>query len=77
MPKLWMSGVGTLCAIAHYRASMFYNDLLYKCMFSVTGGAQRTGGGGGFATEKIRIMRSFTSSDHSTPFFFSVCACFP
>ena len=21
MPKLWMSGVGTLCAVAHYRAS--------------------------------------------------------
>ena len=23
MPKLWMSGVGTLCANAHYRASLF------------------------------------------------------
>ena len=23
MPKLWMSGVGTLCAIAHYRVSLF------------------------------------------------------
>ena len=23
MSKLWMSGVGTLCAIAHYRASLF------------------------------------------------------
>ena len=23
MPKLWMSGVGTLCAIAHYRAALF------------------------------------------------------
>ena len=23
MPKLWMSGVGTLCAIAHYRDSLF------------------------------------------------------
>ena len=22
MPKLWMSGVGTLCAIAHYRAAL-------------------------------------------------------
>ena len=26
VPKLWMSVVGTLCAIAHYRASLF---LLY------------------------------------------------
>ena len=23
MPKLWMGGVGTLCAIAHYRATLF------------------------------------------------------
>ena len=24
MPKLWMGGVGTLCAIAHYRAALFW-----------------------------------------------------
>ena len=23
MPKLWMGGIGTLCAIAHYRAALF------------------------------------------------------
>ena len=23
MPKLWMGGVGTLCAIAHYRVALF------------------------------------------------------
>ena len=27
MPKLWMSGVGTLCAIAHYRVALYVNNL--------------------------------------------------
>ena len=43
MPKLWMSGVGTLCAIAHYRASLLcitFNYLLSRwknraCLCSV------------------------------------------
>ena len=29
MPKLWMSGVGTLCAIAHYRAALFIYYYLF------------------------------------------------
>ena len=28
MPKLWMGGVGSLCAIAHYRAALLaYNSI--------------------------------------------------
>ena len=30
MPKLWISGVGTLCAIAHSRAALFYFNVSGK-----------------------------------------------
>ena len=38
MPKLWMGGVGTLCAIAHYRAALFILllDILKFFMFLST-----------------------------------------
>ena len=29
MPKFWMGGVGTLCAIAHYRAALLDYSLYY------------------------------------------------
>ena len=31
MPKLWKSGVGAVCAIAHYRASLFLYGFVCKC----------------------------------------------
>ena len=35
MPILWMSGVGTLCAIAHYRASFFTLISVFLLIFSL------------------------------------------
>ena len=51
MPKLWMSGVATLCAIAHYQASLFTSvfsertekwEALIKCIYYYIGHFSKT-----------------------------------
>ena len=36
MPKLWMGGVGTLCAIAHYRAALLESNVRLYVILHLT-----------------------------------------